>query len=234
MAGAGSNLGKPKKAAGKSVPPASSQAKAGQAPAEVGPSKGKGKAESAAKAEPKNTTAVAKETPAALLSHKTQAKPAAAAEAKPPAVEAMPAAEAKPLAVEAKPLAAEAKPLAAEAKPLAAEAKPAGEAVPFKAISSKNELDKLVKEAGERLVVIFFSGIWCETCQTLKPYLREMAQLNTLVMFYEVNVDESEDTAEACDVIHIPTFQFFKLGQKVAEVLDDNKDSVAEKIKELK
>ncbi|XP_041035442.1 thioredoxin-like [Carcharodon carcharias] len=96
------------------------------------------------------------------------------------------------------------------------------------------QFDKSIKDAGERLVVIFFSGTWCETCQLLKPVLREIAQINTVVQFYEVNVDDSEDTAEACDIIHIPTFQFYKMGKKVAEVLDDSRESVEEKIKELK
>ncbi|XP_051900250.1 thioredoxin-like [Pristis pectinata] len=141
-----------------------------------------------------------------------------------------------PLKAEPPPGRAEGPDKAAAAKPPEAEKTPAKsvEGVPLKTINSKSQLDMFIREAGERLVVIFFSGTWCETCQGLKPAMSEMAQLNNLVMFYEVNVDDSEDTAEACDIVHIPTFQFYKLGKKVAEILDDSKESVEEKIKELK
>ncbi|XP_048378624.1 thioredoxin-like [Stegostoma tigrinum] len=192
MAGAGSTLGKPKKAQGKSAPPASEkagashQAKGAHSPSEVGTSRGKGgplKADLA----PSERGRIAKDL--AKSSEK--------------------------------------------GTPPSTPAKATG-GIPLKTINSKTQFDKYIKDAGERLVVIFFSGTWCETCQGLKPVMREIAQVNNLVHFYEVNVDDSEDTAEACDIIHIPTFQFYKLGKKVAEVLDDSRESVEEKIMELK
>ncbi|GCB78626.1 hypothetical protein scyTo_0016843 [Scyliorhinus torazame] len=188
MAGAGSTLGKPKKAQGKAAPPpaaeraGASQARAPRSPGEVGGGPSRGGAAAAGppdKGRPRRDSLKASD------------------KAGPPAAKA-------------------------------------SEGVPLKTINSKTQFDKFIKEAGERLVVIFFSGTWCETCQLLKPIMRELAQLNALVQFYEVNVDDSEDTAEACDIVHIPTFQFYKLGKKVAEVLDDSRESVEEKIKELK
>ncbi|XP_043537027.1 thioredoxin-like [Chiloscyllium plagiosum] len=191
MAGAGSTLGKPKKAQGKSAPPASEkagasqQAKGAHSPAEVGTSGRKS------------------------IPTKADVAPADKGKA------------AKDLA----------KPGEKGAPPTPGKAEGG---IPLKTINSKTQFDKYIKDAGERLVVIFFSGTWCETCQGLKPIMREIAQLNNLVYFYEVNVDDSEDTAEACDIIHIPTFQFYKMGKKVAEVLDDSRESVEEKINELK
>ncbi|XP_062917338.1 thioredoxin domain-containing protein 2-like [Mobula hypostoma] len=219
MAGAGSRLGKPKKAHGKSAPAASSekaavaaQAKAGRSPGESGPSRIKA-GPSPGEVGPRRGKGGQSPPP-----KKAQPPPPTKVEGADKAE--LPQAKAK-------------QQRAAEEKEPEAEKSSAG-GLPLKTISSKTQLTKSIKEAGERLVVIFFSGSWCETCQGLKPAMKELAQLNNVVIFYEVNVDDSEDTAEACDIVHIPTFQFYKQGKKVAEVLDDSMDSVEEKIKELK
>ncbi|XP_059807299.1 thioredoxin domain-containing protein 2-like [Hypanus sabinus] len=217
MAGAGGRLGKPKKAQGKSTPAASSQkaavaaqAKALRSPAESGPSRIKA-GQSPGEAGSLRGK-VGQPPPPQKAQPPTKVEGANKAE--------LPQAKAKQQKAEGK-------------KEPEAESKSA-EGLPLKTISSKTQLTKSIKEAGERLVVIFFSGSWCETCQGLKPAMRELAQLNNVVLFYEVNVDDSEDTAEACDIVHIPTFQFYKQGKKVAEVLDDSVDTIEEKIKELK
>ncbi|XP_055519768.1 thioredoxin-like [Leucoraja erinacea] len=204
MAGAGSTLGKPKKGQGKSAEKIATQ---------------KG---------PAGTAGTASSTVAAAASRSPDAGTSRGKAGKappPPKAESLPATKSDEAAKA---------PKAAEKTAPEPVAK-AGEGVPLRKISSKTQLDKFIKDAGEKLVVIFFSGTWCETCQSLKPYMREMAQVNTNVVFFcEVNVDDSEDTAEACDIVHIPTFQFYKQGKKIAEVQDDNKASVEDKIKELK
>uniref|UniRef100_A0A4W3GEZ1 Thioredoxin domain-containing protein n=1 Tax=Callorhinchus milii TaxID=7868 RepID=A0A4W3GEZ1_CALMI len=100
---------------------------------------------------------------------------------------------------------------------------------------SRGSFEKSLKVAGERLVVFFFTGSWCETCHLFKPYVTDLAQVNVeAVDFYEVNVDDSEDTAEACEIDHLPTFLLYKKGEKLAEVCDDNRATLEAKIKEFK
>ncbi|XP_067831155.1 thioredoxin domain-containing protein 2-like [Heptranchias perlo] len=213
MAGAGSTLGKPKKAQGKSAQPTADKAAPSQAPGEVGPSHGKAGRSQAKASEPGRAKA-------SEPSRARASEPSRARAAEPPQEKGKPPKESKT-------------PDKAQGGSGTPQELP-GDGVPLRSISSMSEFDKFIKEAGERLVVIFFSGNWCETCQDLKPIMSEIAQLHNLVIFYEVNVDDSEDTAEACDIIHIPTFQFYKMGKKVAEILDDSRESVEDKIKELK
>ncbi|MGH0169883.1 UNVERIFIED_CONTAM: hypothetical protein FKN15_057835 [Acipenser sinensis] len=45
-----------------------------------------------------------------------------------------------------------------------------------------------------------------------------LAEEHKDVVFLKVDVDEAQDVAEMCNVSSMPTFQFFKNGQKVCHV----------------
>lgn len=112
-------------------------------------------------------------------------------------------------------------------------------------ISTKEEFDAALKDAGSKLVVVDFTASWCGPCQQIAPVFKELAQEYKDVVFLKVDVDENkvwhprlwismihqkflcfaflflfslmQETAEHCGVSSMPTFQFYRNGNKFDE-----------------
>ena len=46
------------------------------------------------------------------------------------------------------------------------------------------------------------------------------------IVFLKVDVDEAEDIAQSCNISAMPTFQFYRNGSKVEELVGANKDKI--------
>uniref|UniRef100_A0A8C0VUI3 Thioredoxin domain-containing protein n=1 Tax=Castor canadensis TaxID=51338 RepID=A0A8C0VUI3_CASCN len=64
-----------------------------------------------------------------------------------------------------------------------------------KVIVSNEDFKEVLKEAGERLVAVEFSASWCGPCRIIKPFFHSLD----------------------CEVVCLPTFQFYKKEEKVGE-----------------
>merc|ERR1712226_286467 len=95
-----------------------------------------------------------------------------------------------------------------------------------KQIPTKAEYDKVLADAGGKLVVIDFTATWCGPCQRIAPKFVEWEGT------FKVDVDENEETAAAYGVSAMPTFKFIKGGQKVGEVVGANEAAILAKITE--
>jgi thioredoxin len=74
-------------------------------------------------------------------------------------------------------------------------------------------------KAEGKLVVIDFTASWCGPCQMIAPVYEAMSvTYSDDVLFYKVDVDETDDVASACGISAMPTFQFYKGGAKVDEM----------------
>uniref|UniRef100_A0A7N5KDR8 Thioredoxin n=1 Tax=Ailuropoda melanoleuca TaxID=9646 RepID=A0A7N5KDR8_AILME len=82
-----------------------------------------------------------------------------------------------------------------------------------KQIESKYAFQEALNGAGDKLVVVDFSATWCGPCKMIKPFFH--------------------DVAAECEVKCMPTFQFFKKGQKVGEFSGANKEKLEATINEL-
>ncbi|EGC47442.1 thioredoxin [Histoplasma capsulatum var. duboisii H88] len=69
------------------------------------------------------------------------------------------------------------------------------------------------------LIVIDCFATWCPPCKAIAPKLVELSEQHPNVGFYKVDVDECPDVAQELGVRAMPTFVFFKDGQKVDEVV---------------
>ena len=96
-------------------------------------------------------------------------------------------------------------------------------------MENKEEFDALLEESGDKLVVIDFHAAWCGPCKLIGPKFVKMAEDYPDAVFVKVDVDENEETAEACEVEAMPTFQLFRNGEKI----DGMTGSDATKLKEL-
>ncbi|XP_078385336.1 thioredoxin-like isoform X1 [Cetorhinus maximus] len=100
-------------------------------------------------------------------------------------------------------------------------------------LESQKDFEMVLKEAGCKLVVIDFSATWCGPCQTIKPRFHELAEKNPSVIFCEVDVDDAPDLAEQCQISCMPTFHFYKDGERVFDFAGANRTTLEDKIREL-
>jgi large subunit ribosomal protein L40e len=84
-------------------------------------------------------------------------------------------------------------------------------------LATKADFDKALADAGDKLVVVDFTATWCGPCQRIAPVFAKLAEEMPDVVFVKVDVDENEDTAQACGIQAMPTFQFYKSKAKVDE-----------------
>jgi len=97
----------------------------------------------------------------------------------------------------------------------------------------KSKEDFETAKNGDTLCVVDFFADWCGPCKMIAPKLEAMSESEEFkdkVVFVKVNVDDLEDVAESCGISAMPTFHFYKNGQKVAEVVGASEPKIREEI----
>ena len=100
-------------------------------------------------------------------------------------------------------------------------------------LATKAEFDEVLK--GDKLVVVDFTASWCPPCQMIAPKFAELAEtVKDHAVLVKVDVDENGETSQAAGISCMPTFQFYKGGNKVHEIQGADFDGVKAKVEELK
>merc|ERR1712167_314548 len=86
-----------------------------------------------------------------------------------------------------------------------------------KQLATLEAFDAALKDAGDKLVVVDFTATWCGPCQRIAPVFVKLAEEMPEIVFIKVDVDENEEVAAKCNIQCMPTFQFYKNGDKVHE-----------------
>ncbi|WVY91318.1 hypothetical protein V8G54_036832 [Vigna mungo] len=73
-----------------------------------------------------------------------------------------------------------------------------------------------------KLVVVYFTASWCGPCRIIAPIFEELAKNMPHVIFLKVDVDELSSVAKEWSISAMPTFLFFKEGERVDEVVGGN------------
>eukprot|EP01098_Paradermamoeba_levis_P003705 TRINITY_DN1657_c0_g6_i1.p2 TRINITY_DN1657_c0_g6~~TRINITY_DN1657_c0_g6_i1.p2 ORF type:complete len:150 (+),score=37.31 TRINITY_DN1657_c0_g6_i1:79-528(+) len=93
--------------------------------------------------------------------------------------------------------------------------------------------------SSNNLVVVDFYATWCGPCVQAAPHFAKLASNTTSnatgpqVSFLKVDIDKVEDVARDCQISAVPTFQFFKGGKKVDEVVGANFNAIQQKLSQL-
>ncbi|XP_004638509.1 thioredoxin-like [Octodon degus] len=87
--------------------------------------------------------------------------------------------------------------------------------------------------AGDKLVVVDFSDMWCGPCKMIKPFFHSPSEKYSNMWLLAVDVDDCRDVAADCEVKCIPTFQYFKKVKKVSKFSGANKEKLEATINEV-
>lgn len=98
-------------------------------------------------------------------------------------------------------------------------------------IESRDHLQRLLKEAGGRLVVVDFYGEWCGPCKMIAPTFIEFSKKYDAV-FCKVDADALDDVCDQCHIRALPTFCFFRNGKKIGEFSGANAGRLQKAIEE--
>ncbi|XP_061566535.1 thioredoxin [Cololabis saira] len=103
-------------------------------------------------------------------------------------------------------------------------------------VENLDDFKKILSDAGDKLVVVDFTATWCGPCKQIAPEFVKMSQSgdNQNVIFLKVDVDEADDVSAHCNINCMPTFHFYKNGQKVFEFSGANLQTLKDKVTELR
>ena len=94
-------------------------------------------------------------------------------------------------------------------------------------IHSKVSFDTSVVEGSKsNLVVLDCFATWCGPCKVIAPVIVKMSEQYQNVSFYKIDVDEVSDVAQELGIRAMPTFLFYKNGEKVDEVVGANSKAI--------
>ncbi|CAJ1086011.1 thioredoxin-like [Xyrichtys novacula] len=105
-----------------------------------------------------------------------------------------------------------------------------------KYVESLDEFNQILKDAGDKLVVVDFTASWCGPCQRIAPKFEAESKdpANGNVIFLKVDVDEAADVAESCKITAMPTFVFYKNGVIVHRFSGSDGEELAKQLRALR
>ncbi|XP_062239720.1 thioredoxin isoform X1 [Platichthys flesus] len=98
-------------------------------------------------------------------------------------------------------------------------------------VTGLDDFQKQLKDAGDKLVMVDFTAVWCGPCKQISPYFHELAAEYTNVVFLKVDVDDAEDVSASCEIKCMPTFIVYRAGKKLDDLSGANREKLLEMLK---
>jgi len=98
-------------------------------------------------------------------------------------------------------------------------------------VKTVDEYNNLVNNSSSKLVVVDFSATWCGPCRMIAPKFAELSTKYADAVFIHVDVDELNALPDVADVSGVPTFKYFKNGNKITTFSGANAQKIEDTIK---
>lgn len=82
-------------------------------------------------------------------------------------------------------------------------------------VTSQQQLEELFGKAGKCLTVLHFQAAWAPQCVQMNEVMAELAKEHTHVTFVKLEAEAVPEVSEKYGISSVPTFLFFKAGEKI-------------------
>ena len=102
-------------------------------------------------------------------------------------------------------------------------------------MTTSAQWNKFLQTNKDKLAVVDFSAKWCGPCRMIAPKFHQMSLQYTTVAFGSVDVDDMDPAViQECDVSSMPTFQFYRNGEVIDEMVGAEPNKLASMIEKYK
>ncbi|KAL0964768.1 hypothetical protein UPYG_G00328640 [Umbra pygmaea] len=85
----------------------------------------------------------------------------------------------------------------------------------FVEATSSQQFEDLLTKAGKGLAVVHFQAPWAPQCSQMNDVMEELAKENQHTIFIKLEAEAVPEVSEKYEIASVPTFLFFKSGQKI-------------------
>ncbi|MFI1293891.1 thioredoxin family protein [Streptomyces sp. NPDC020792] len=84
-------------------------------------------------------------------------------------------------------------------------------------------------------VVVMFTALWCGPCRLIKPEFEDLSTDSDYrnVTFLSIDVDAKPGLAHNAGITSVPTFQTYRDGQKMDDLLGANPEALRRMVRKL-
>lgn len=96
-------------------------------------------------------------------------------------------------------------------------------------ISTLNDFQDIIYSTS-KVVVVYFYATWCPPCRKVTPFYHDIRMAYTNIVFYKVDTDENNDTANYAGIEEMPTFKFYRNGYEKDTLIGTNCQDLEKKL----
>ncbi|XP_013881872.1 glutaredoxin 3 [Austrofundulus limnaeus] len=99
--------------------------------------------------------------------------------------------------------------------------------------TSRQQFEELLSKAGKNLTVVHFQAEWAPQCGQMNDVMAELAKQHAQVAFVKMEAESVAEVSQKYEVSSVPTFLFFKAGEKVDRLDGAHAAELTKKVQRL-
>lgn len=99
--------------------------------------------------------------------------------------------------------------------------------------STQEQFEEILAKAGKRLTVVHFQAEWAPQCAQMNDAMAELAKDHAHATFVKFEAEAVPEVSEKYEITSVPTFLFFKAGEKVDRLDGAHAPELTKKVQRL-